>query len=95
MLRISRLVFLPFLLSTVVFSQQPKSGIPVIALKVAYVVDARGGRVNGGQTVLISGDRIQRVGPSTEVAVPSGAMVIDLGSATLLPGLIDCHTHLT
>jgi imidazolonepropionase-like amidohydrolase len=95
MLRISRLVFLLFLLSTVAFSQEPKSGPAVIALKVAHLVDVRAGRVLGGQTVLISGDRIQRVGPSSEVAVPSGAMVIDLGSATLLPGLIDCHTHLT
>jgi len=45
--------------------------------------------------VLISGDRIEKVGPSPEVAIPPGATVIDLGPATLLPGLIDCHTHLT
>jgi imidazolonepropionase-like amidohydrolase len=95
MLRISRLAFLFFLLSTVTFSQEPISGATVIALKVAHVVDARAGRALGNQTVLISGDRIEKVGASPEVVIPPGAIVIDLGSATLLPGLIDCHTHLT
>jgi len=43
--------------------------------------------------VLIEGDRITGVG--SNLAIPDGTRVIDLGSATLLPGLIDCHTHLT
>jgi imidazolonepropionase-like amidohydrolase len=95
MLRISRLVFLFLLLSTIAFSQEPKSSTTVIALKAAHVVDARSGRVLDRQIVLISGDRIEKVGASPEVVIPPGATVIDLGSATLLPGLIDCHTHLT
>jgi imidazolonepropionase-like amidohydrolase len=95
MLRISRLVALLLLLSTIAFSQEPKSSITVIALKAAHVVDARAGRVLDRQIVLISGDRIEEVGASAEVVIPPGATVIDLGSATLLPGLIDCHTHLT
>jgi len=95
MLRISRLVFLLFLLCTAAFSQEPKSGPTIIALKVAHVVDTRAGRVLDRQIVLISGDRIEKVDASPQVAIPPGATVIDLGSATLLPGLIDCHTHLT
>jgi imidazolonepropionase-like amidohydrolase len=43
--------------------------------------------------ILIEGDRITAVG--SDLAVPEGFEVIDLGGATLLPGLIDCHTHLT
>ncbi len=43
--------------------------------------------------VLIAGDRIERVG--SRLPIPSGTRVIDLGGATLLPGLIDVHTHIT
>ena len=71
------------------------SPVPTLAVRAAHVLDVRTGRMLDRQTVLIAGDRIQAVGPSSDVAVPTGARVIELGSATLLPGLIDCHTHLT
>ena len=44
--------------------------------------------------IVIKGDRIQKVGPVADTPIPSGAEVIDLSSATVVPGLIDCHTHL-
>ncbi len=47
-----------------------------------------------GTTVVVSGDRIERVGPDREVAVPPGAEVIDANGKALLPGLWDCHVHL-
>jgi imidazolonepropionase-like amidohydrolase len=65
----------------------------IIVLKAERLIDARGGPPLEPAMVRIAGERIEEVGAS--VAVPSGATVIDLRAATLLPGLVDLHTHLT
>ena len=65
----------------------------VVVLKAARLVDGRGGAPLAPAMVRVEGDRIAEVG--SRLAVPAGARVIDLGDATLLPGLIDLHTHLT
>jgi imidazolonepropionase-like amidohydrolase len=65
----------------------------VVVLKAARLVDGRGGAPLAPAMVRVEGDRIAEVG--SRLAVPAGARVIDLGEATLLPGLIDLHTHLT
>jgi imidazolonepropionase-like amidohydrolase len=65
----------------------------VTVVKAARLIDGRGGPPIGPVMVRIEGDRIAEVAGS--LAVPTGARVIDLGGATLLPGLIDLHTHLT
>jgi imidazolonepropionase-like amidohydrolase len=64
-----------------------------VLLKAARLVDGKSPTPISPGAVLIEGDRIVQVG--TTIAAPPGARVIDLGSATLLPGLIDCHDHLT
>ncbi|TFW18135.1 amidohydrolase family protein [Duganella callida] len=57
------------------------------------MVDVRNGTLIDNAVVLISGERITAAG--SKLAIPAGAQVIDLGDKTLLPGLIDAHTHLT
>jgi imidazolonepropionase-like amidohydrolase len=64
-----------------------------IYLKAARLIDGRADAPRSPAVVRIQGDRIAEVGE--RVAIPAGARVIDLGDATLLPGLIDLHTHLT
>jgi imidazolonepropionase-like amidohydrolase len=63
-----------------------------IVLKAAHLFDSVGTQLKNGGIVVVRGERIVSVGAS---AVPAGARVIDLGDATLLPGFIDAHTHLT
>ena len=67
--------------------------VPVVMLRAARLIDGLGGTPLEPAMVRIDGDRITAVGKS--LPVPSGARVIDLGTATLLPGQIDLHTHLT
>jgi imidazolonepropionase-like amidohydrolase len=65
----------------------------VVVLKAARLIDGRGGTPVAPAMVRVEGDRIAEVG--TSVTIPAGARVIELAGATLLPGLIDLHTHLT
>ena len=79
-----------FLLTTVGAQQSPPSR--VIALRASHMLDVKSGSVVPDAVVLIQDDKITTAGSSLKI--PAGAEVVDLGNATLLPGLIDCHTHL-
>jgi imidazolonepropionase-like amidohydrolase len=65
----------------------------VLAIKAARLFDGRSDHWVRDGVVVVAGGKIQAVGAG--VAVPAGAQVLDLGDVTLLPGLIDCHTHLS
>ena len=65
-----------------------------IAVRAGRLFDSATGRMLAQQTILIHGDRIAAVGPAQSVSIPAGDRVIDLSNATVLPGLIDAHTHI-
>src|SRR5689334_18822873 len=64
-----------------------------VVLKAARLFDGRSGKLSEPGLVVVKGERIVAVGASA--AIPAGARVVDLGDATLLPGFIDAHTHIT
>ncbi|HSD86536.1 MAG TPA: amidohydrolase family protein [Kofleriaceae bacterium] len=64
-----------------------------LAFTHARVLDPDKGAYTDDQTVVITGDTISAVGPTAKTAVPAGAKVIDLGGKSLLPGMIDMHSH--
>lgn len=78
-----------------VFSQEPSTSTATIAVKAGRLLDVRSGSYRQDQLILIQGDRIKAVGPAAGTELPAGAKLIDLSNRTVLPGLIDCHTHLT
>jgi imidazolonepropionase-like amidohydrolase len=75
-------------------AKQPPKTPSTILLKPAGVFDAEDGQVHEGWVVLVKGERIAAVGPAQQVAVPAGAEKIELSGMTLLPGLMDIHSHI-
>ena len=68
---------------------------PVTVIKAGKLIDVATGRVRNDQVIVVQGGKISAVGPAGTTEVPPGATVIDLSSKTVLPGLIDTHTHVT
>jgi imidazolonepropionase-like amidohydrolase len=65
-----------------------------VAVKAGHMFNSKTGQMLADQVVVLTGERITAVGPSSQVKIPAGAQVIDLSHATVLPGLIDGHTHM-
>jgi imidazolonepropionase-like amidohydrolase len=79
------------------FAQQSvgQQSSKVVAIHAGHVLDVKSGKLLPDQTIVIDDGKIASVGASAETKVPAGATVIELANATVLPGLIDAHTHLT
>jgi imidazolonepropionase-like amidohydrolase len=67
---------------------------PSVAVRAGRLFDSKAGLMLTKQVVLLEGERIAAVGPEAQVKIPAGARIIDLSQATVLPGLIDAHTHM-
>jgi imidazolonepropionase-like amidohydrolase len=85
MRKVAGLALLAGLVSLAAPSEEPA----LLAVRAARLLDVRSGRIVENPVVVIRGDRIE----SLQTSVPAGAKVLDVGNRTLLPGLIDAHTH--
>src|SRR6266481_3777115 len=65
-----------------------------VAIRAGQLFDSKTGQMVSRQVVLLQGERITEVGPEAQIKIPAGAQVIDLSQATVLPGMIDAHTHM-
>jgi imidazolonepropionase-like amidohydrolase len=79
-------------------AKAPTPAAPVeVVIHAGKILDVKTGNYATDQIIWIEGDRIKAIGAAAEMSakIPAGAKAIDLSKFTVLPGLIDCHTHLT
>lgn len=93
-LRLAALVILGAAsLTTTAVGVQPTPAARRVAIRAAHLVDPASGQRTDDVVVLVEGDRVTEVG--SRLPIPAGVETIDLGRDTLVPGLIDVHTHLS
>jgi imidazolonepropionase-like amidohydrolase len=66
----------------------------VVAIRAGRMFNSKTGQMLTKQVIVLAGERITEVGPEAQIKIPVGAQVIDLSRSTVLPGLIDAHTHM-
>jgi imidazolonepropionase-like amidohydrolase len=82
--------------SAMVFGQaaKPPAGGRTL-VRAGHLLDVKTGKILDGQTIVVTGDTISSVAPSSSVPTQPVDTVVDLGDRTVMPGLIDVHTHIT
>ena len=88
---ICRVAFIATVLCLTALAQTPQR----VAVHAGHVLDVKSGKMLTDQTLLIEDGKIVATGAAADAKVPSDALKIELPNATVLPGLIDAHTHLT
>src|SRR6266498_1126120 len=85
--------FLPMTSSAEPQSPAPKPPETIYLLKPAHIFDGESAQLHDNWVVLVRGEKIQAVGRASEIKTPTDAEIIDLPGTTLMPGLIDAHSH--
>ena len=87
--KIAAILFMAIFAITTIQAQEP----PITVIKAGKLIDVENGKVLTNQMILVRHDTILQVGAN--IPIPRNATIIDLSKYTVLPGLIDCHTHIT
>ena len=74
-------------------AKAPEAPVTPVAIRTGHLFDSKSGKMLENQVIVIEGEKIKAVGPADSTTIPQGAREIDLTKATVLPGLIDGHTH--
>jgi imidazolonepropionase-like amidohydrolase len=92
-----RLAFLPFLMIALFApTERPEGGggeAVVTVIRAGTLLDGRSDPPRRNQAIVVRGQRIEAVGDAASTRAPAGATIIDLSASTVLPGLVDSHTH--
>ena len=78
-----------------VASAQAQKSAGRTLVRTGHLLDVHSGKLLDGQTIIVVGETIQSIAPTASTPAGTGDTVVDLGSMTVLPGLIDVHTHIT
>jgi imidazolonepropionase-like amidohydrolase len=87
-------IALPFAAQEKQSSAESKPAPRVAYIRAGKLFDSTSGELRSNIVIMVEGERIQKVGTAAEISIPAGAEVVDLSNATVLPGMIDCHTHI-
>src|SRR4051794_7857129 len=93
-MRFARTFVAALILAPAIGAAQQAPATGTVVLRAARLIDGTGSAVVQNGVVVVTDDKIVAAGKEGSVMIPTGARVIDLGDATLMPGFIDAHTHI-